>query len=194
MLDHSEPAEHSEYLALLDRCLLDRAISRHESDDLVALAEDRGIGRSQCEALNRTYFGALVQVAWEDAVLTMEEREDIVIVAALLQIEPAVLEAAVQGPPSSAKRMEVSMRPVLQPGDLVVLTGEMTRFREEWEADLVPHGFVPWRAVTKKVTLVVAAEPDSEPGKARKARDHGIPIVNEPALAKLVEDRAVVAS
>lgn len=187
MPDHSGPAEHSEYLALLDRCLLDRTISRHESDDLVALAEDLGIGRSQCEALNRTYFDALVQVAWEDAVLTMEEREDIATVAALLQIEPAALEAAVQGPPPAAERMEVSTRPILRPGDLVVLTGEMTRGREEWEADLVDHGFVPWRAVTKKVRLVVAADPDSESGKARKARDYGIPIVNESTLAKLVE-------
>ncbi|MEF2254696.1 BRCT domain-containing protein [Microbacterium schleiferi] len=33
--------------------------------------------------------------------------------------------------------------------------------------------------MTKKVRLVVAADPDSLSGKAPKARDYGIPIVGE---------------
>ncbi|WP_292708318.1 BRCT domain-containing protein [Microbacterium sp. 67-17] len=37
----------------------------------------------------------------------------------------------------------------------------------------------PKPGVTKKVRLVVAADPDSLSGKARKARDYGIPIVGE---------------
>ncbi|WP_198410963.1 hypothetical protein [Cryobacterium sp. TMT1-3] len=36
-----------------------------------------------------------------------------------------------------------------------------------------------------KVTLLVAADPDSLSGKARKARDYGIPIVGETAMARL---------
>jgi DNA polymerase-3 subunit epsilon len=38
--------------------------------------------------------------------------------------------------------------------------------------------------VTKKVALLVAADPDSLSGKAREARDYGIPIVGEAALAR----------
>lgn len=186
MPDHSGPYEHSEYLALLDRVLLDRVISHHELEQLVALAGDLGIGRSQCETLNRTYFDALVQVAWEDGVLTADELQDLGTVAALLQVDPAALEAATQDPPPNSKRIATPARPVLQPGELVVLTGDMRRPRDEWEQELTALGYRPWGAVTKKVRLVVAADPDSLSGKAKKARDYGIPIVNEKALERFV--------
>jgi DNA polymerase-3 subunit epsilon len=55
----------------------------------------------------------------------------------------------------------------------------MSRPRSEWEEHLRRSGFEPWSAVTKNVRLVVAADPDSLSGKARKARDYGIPIVGE---------------
>ena len=42
--------------------------------------------------------------------------------------------------------------------------------------------------MTKKVALVIAADPDSLSGKARKAADYGIPIVTEQAFARLLGD------
>ena len=71
-------------------------------------------------------------------------------------------------------------------GDLIVLTGDMVRDREDWHRELESRGFVPWSGVTKKVKLVAAADPDSLSGKARKARDYGIPIVDERGLAALL--------
>lgn len=192
MPDHSGPHEHSEYLALLDRCLLDRAISRHESDQLVQLAQDLGIGRSQAEELNRRYFDALVQVAWSDGVLTAPERKDLVAVAALLLVEPAAVEAAMTAPPATATPVAVDVHRALEPGSLVVLTGEMRRPREEWEQELRARGFQPWSAVTKRVRLVVAADPDSISGKARKARDYGIAIVDEITLERLITEVPVL--
>jgi len=38
------------------------------------------------------------------------------------------------------------------------------------------------------VALVIAADPDSLSGKARKAADYGIPIVTERAFAGLLDD------
>lgn len=46
---------------------------------------------------------------------------------------------------------------------------------------------MPRSAVTKKVKLVVVADPDSLSGKARKAADYGIPIVTEDAFAAMIE-------
>lgn len=66
----------------------------------------------------------------------------------------------------------------LVPGDMVVFTGTMPESRDEWEQRVVEHGFVPWSAVTKRVKLVVAADPDSLSNKAKKARQYGIPIVD----------------
>lgn len=46
-------------------------------------------------------------------------------------------------------------------------------------------------AVTKKVKLVVAADPDSLSGKARKARDYGIPVVTEDGFARMLSGMEV---
>ncbi|MGO4103389.1 hypothetical protein AB4Y63_05505 [Leifsonia sp. YAF41] len=40
--------------------------------------------------------------------------------------------------------------------------------------------------MTKKVKLVVAADLDSLSGKARKARDYGIPVVSEQGQVQLL--------
>jgi len=58
----------------------------------------------------------------------------------------------------------------------------MSRARSDIEEQLARAGFTPHRAVTKKVALLVAADPDSLSGKAKKARDYGIPIVGEDYL------------
>jgi len=36
--------------------------------------------------------------------------------------------------------------------------------------------------LTRRTKLLIAADPDSLSGKAKKARDYGVPIVNEQAL------------
>lgn len=184
--EHSGPAEHTEYLALLDRALLDRYLSAHEADALVALAEELGISRNTIAGLHGEYFDALTNVAWADGELSEAELADLVAVADLLDIPTARIADA-----TAPRLVAPSPTPgvgefTLAAGDLIVLTGEMVRPREVIEADLVARGFVPWSAVTKKVKLVVAADPDSLSGKAKKARDYGIPVVGENALASLL--------
>lgn len=76
----------------------------------------------------------------------------------------------------------------LEPGDLVTLTGEMNRPRDVVEAEIRARGCRTHGVVTKKVKLVVAADPDSLSGKARKARDYGIPIVGETWFDRLLSE------
>ena len=179
----SGPPEHSDYLALLDMALIDRHISHHEANALVALAEDLGISRSTIASLHLTYFESLVQVAWSDGVLTDLELVDLLAVADLLDLPMDSIASAGERPEAATPTAESFS---LVPGDVVVLTGDMTRPRETIEAELRAHGLVPWGAVTKKVKLVVAADPDSLSGKAKKARDYGIPVVGEHALSGLL--------
>ncbi|WP_251858277.1 exonuclease domain-containing protein [Herbiconiux sp. L3-i23] len=192
--DYSGPSEHSDYLALLDRCLLDRRLAVHEAEALVEVAESLGIGRETCQHLHRSYFDDLVRVAWADAHLTSDEVADIVTVGKLLEVgSEAILAAMLEPTPVDSGSSEArSSSFALEAGDLVVLTGEMSRPRELWLSELEARGFVPWSAVTKKVKLVVAADPDSLSGKARKARDYGITIVDEAGLESLLR-RAVPA-
>ena len=182
--EFSGPADHLDYLALLDRCLLDVHISAHEADSLVALAQQTGISRTTCEALHHEYFEQLIAIAWSDGVLTDDEVAQLIAVADALGIAADVVESAMI--PRSVSPATVATF-ALVAGDYVVLTGDMVRPRDEWHGDLTQRGFVPWSAVTKKVKLLAAADPDSLSGKARKARDYGIPIVGEDGLRKLLD-------
>lgn len=192
MPEYAGPAECLNYLALLDACLLDRHLSAHEAEALVALAEDLGIDRATVGTLHLEYFDQLTKVAWADGVLTTAEMADLVEVGNLLDIPTATMAEAFDQPLASvdplAELVEAPLRQTftLTPGDLIVLTGEMTRPRSDWDDHLLSLGFTPWNAVTKKIKLLVAADPDSLSGKARKARDYGIPIVDEAGLERLL--------
>ncbi len=189
MPDYSGPTEHVEYLAMLDRCLIDRHLSEHESRQLVTLAGELGIGRESAARLHAEYLEQLASVAWEDELLSATEVADLAAVAALLQVPDALLTAALA--PRTRASTEGVTEPsstgfALQPGSAIVLTGDMSRPRAELEAALESAGFRVAAAVSKKVSLVVAADPDSLSGKARKARDYGIPVVGESYLARLM--------
>ncbi len=71
---------------------------------------------------------------------------------------------------------------MLQAGAKIVLTEDTSTPRARIEGALRATDYTPHPAVTKKVGLVVAADPDSASGKARKARDYGIPVVGEDYL------------
>lgn len=182
--DVSDTDEQAEYVALVERCLLDRYLSEHEKDALVAFAERSGLPRTTVERLHRDYLAALVKIAWADGVITEAERADLISVAQLLEVPVQIVLDAVAQPVEIVEPPAATSAFVLNPGDIVVLTGEMTRARSEWEQRLREHGIVAKPAVTKAARLVVAADPDSLSGKARKARDYGIPIVGESWLAE----------
>lgn len=184
--------EQEQYLAMLDRALLDRVLSVREQDGLVAIATELGIDREAARGLHIAYFEALARLAWADRVLTEAEVADLEAVAGLLGLSEAEVERSID----AVSAAEASGEPMaetpsvqafkLKPGDLVEFTGEMSVPREVWMERATAVGLVPWSNVTKKVALVVAADPDSLSGKARKAADYGIPIVNEDAFAQML--------
>ena len=66
----------------------------------------------------------------------------------------------------------------------------MQRGRAEITAQARAAGLRTTSAVSRKTTVVVAADPDSLSGKARDARKLGVPVVNEHtflrALAEMI--------
>ncbi|MGH3938267.1 MAG: BRCT domain-containing protein [Pseudonocardiaceae bacterium] len=190
--DPGLPDQHAAYLAMLDQALLDRHISLTESDGLVAVAAGLGMGRSAAQELHLHYVQQLAQVAWSDGVITETEHSDLRSVGILLgiggeEIDQLLAESRpMPGRPAETAHPTAIGGLSLRPGDLVVFTGEMSRLRSEWEQDAAEVGLVPHGAVTKKVALLVAADPDSLSGKARKARDYGIPVVTEDGFARLL--------
>lgn len=182
------PDEHNAYLAMLDRALMDRQISASEAEGLVTLADSLGISRSTAEQLHMAYMISMLGIAWDDGVITADEEVDLRLVADLLDISQESITRGLAVPASGqdADTGAAVQSLVLSAGDKVVLTGEMSRDRSEIEADLRAAGFVPHPAITKAVKLLVAADPDSLSGKAKKARGYGITVVGESYLSKLL--------
>ncbi|WDH78806.1 exonuclease domain-containing protein [Microbacterium esteraromaticum] len=169
----------AQYLALLDRCLLDGFLSPSERAQLADVATELGLDRASVEGLHHDYFVTLERRAWADGILTEDEKIDLATVGMLLEMDDETIAAATDDVAPAGDEEPTHEAFTLQPGALIVLTGEMTRPRSEWEAALQDRGFTCHPTVTKKVALVVAADPDSLSGKAKKARDYGIPIVGE---------------
>ncbi|MEZ0163402.1 exonuclease domain-containing protein [Kineococcus sp. LSe6-4] len=71
-------------------------------------------------------------------------------------------------------------------GSSIVLTGQMRYSREEYVEMAERAGFRVAERVTKKVDAVVAADPDSLSGKARRARQYGIPVISEESFGALL--------
>ena len=62
----------------------------------------------------------------------------------------------------------------------------MSCSREEMQAGLLGHGYVPWPWVSKSVKLVVAADSSVSSPNVDRARLYGIPVVDEARLAELL--------
>jgi DNA polymerase-3 subunit epsilon len=200
LVDHlpraAETWEREQYLALVDRALLDRVVSVREQDALATAAGELGIDRPTALALHHTYLDALARAAWADGVVTDAEVGDLHSVTALLNLPPDEVERALTSARAAPEAPGIGAEVVdparfgLNVCDLVVFTGDMDVPREEWIARAASAGLVAHSGVTKKVALVIAADPDSLSGKARKAADYGIPIVTEHAFSLLLDDLA----
>ncbi|MDY0893173.1 BRCT domain-containing protein, partial [Frigoribacterium sp. CFBP9030] len=146
-----------------------------------------GVTPTRRVELHHEYFDGIVDAAWADGVLTPAEKADIEAVAIMLDIAAEPRRAALEARAATAIVAETVPMSRLAPGDLVVLTGEMSEPRDRIEALLLALGVVVKAGITKKTSLLVAADPDSLSGKSQKARQYGIPIVGEAELRALLQ-------
>ena len=176
------------YLEALDRCLLDGVITATEREQLIRIATASGLSRGEVADLNRRYFAALRARAWASGALGEGDRMVLEHVAEALALAPT--DASVTAPErvgahGATEEVLLGDRE-LHAGDVIVLTGEMTRSRSFWEVRIDAAGFVVGSNVTKRTRVVVAADPDSLSSKAQKARKYGIPVVGESWLEERV--------
>ncbi|MQA35721.1 3'-5' exonuclease [Modestobacter roseus] len=174
------PMTMAPYLAVLDQVLEDRLVSVDEADQLIALAGELGCGPAHVQAAHRLYLDALATVALADDVVTDAERADLDRVAVLLGLQTSDVDVALTMVRSGA-RVAVPRRPAagLSAGDKIVFTGEMSRPRSEFEAAARAAGLVPVASVSGKTNVLVCADPESQSGKARKARALGVRVIGE---------------
>ena len=180
------------YLAMLDAALLDRDVSATEADALIDLAYELGLHRAEVVDAHYGYLRVIARAAWADGVASEEELGNLQEVAQLLGVDDEsvnqLLEAESVRAGEDAETAVSSLVNVdglvLQAGTSIVLTGTMGLDRATWTQQAEVAGLVVGPNVTKKTQLVVAADPDTFSGKAKKARLYGVPVVSEAAFAE----------
>jgi DNA polymerase-3 subunit epsilon len=182
------------YLGVLDRVLKDRFVSDSEIAAVSGLAAELGLTRDVAEQAHRAYVRQLCEAAWRDWVVTGAERADLLEVARLVGVPAgealAILDQTAASPapppgPASAG---------LVPGDRVVLTGDMSLPRAEIEALAAAAGLRVTSAVSAKTALLVTADPYSQSGKARQARDLGVRIVTDQVFLHMLQQMQPVTA
>jgi DNA polymerase-3 subunit epsilon len=164
------------YLLLLNMTMQDLVISDSEQSELDQWATDLGIQEGDLANLHQGYLDSFIQAALRDGVITIKEREMIEMVGKALDLEVVIPDMP---QPIQANRENLSV------GKRVCFTGEASGFsdtaidRGDLEALAAKVGLHPVRDVTKKgCDLLVAADTSSMSGKAKKAKEYGIPIIS----------------
>jgi DNA polymerase-3 subunit epsilon len=164
------------YLLLLNMAMQDLVISQSEQSELDHWASDLGISDKELTNLHQAYLDSFVQAALRDGVITIHEREMIESVGKALKLPVSIPDA-----PQPIQANEDHLRV----GKRICFTGEASGFsgtiinRGDLEALAAKVGLHPVRDVTKKgCDILVAADTSTMSGKAKKAKDWGIPVIS----------------
>ncbi|MGB8019964.1 MAG: exonuclease domain-containing protein [Candidatus Nanopelagicales bacterium] len=180
VVDDDPLSDATPYVTLLDESLEDRLITPAEAETLVGAAEMLGLSQTEVAHAHIEYLTALAAVAWADGVVTDLEKSDLERVARLLGVRPGTVADVFRAAQHLARQRHVTAQRIgAQPGDRVVFTGAMSRPRADLERQAACAGLVPTTSISARTALLVIADPHSQSGKARKARDLGVRLVSE---------------
>jgi DNA polymerase III subunit epsilon len=164
------------YLLLLNMAMQDLVISKNEQSELDHWAIDLGVTSEERNNLHQGYLDSFIQAALRDGVITIQEREMIEMVGKALKL-PVLIPDVPQAIQANEDNLSVGKR--------VCFTGEAAGFsgnaihRADLEALAAKVGLHPVGDVTKKgCDLLVAADTSSMSGKAKKAKEYGIPVIS----------------
>jgi len=183
-LDTSAAAA-TQYLDLLDRVLEDRRLTDDEVIALAAVAEEWALDVKSVSALNAAYLSGIWKLALADSIVTDAERRDLGILAELLGLP---LDAPSQ--PMKTTRHEhqhkLAGKSVCFTGASVVTIRGIGLTRGDQERLAGEAGLVVKPGVSRKLDLLVLADPDSRSGKAKAADALGVRKMAEPVFWRAV--------
>lgn len=176
------------YLAALDNVLEDRRVTATEAESLRDLAVSLEVGADALIAAHQMYLRALAVTAWADGVISDAEYTDLGEVARLMGLPATAVDTELAAARGMTPQMTVLVNgQALHVGDAVCITGTTATSRDELEVRAANAGLKVASAVSRKTRLVVAADPDSESGKARRARELDIPLIAEPVFIAMLD-------
>ena len=164
----------AQYLDALDWVLDDGVIDRAERAAMDGLAMEWGISPARQHEAHREYLDCMVEAAKRDGFVSEAEHDILLRIATQLRVGTAAV-------PAPDTRNAV---PEPFPGMRICFTGQAAVGGRVWRRpDLQglaqENGWIPVPSVTKKnCDVLVAADPSSASGKAKKARDYGKPVVS----------------
>lgn len=175
------------YLELVDRVIADMHLDADERVQLLALAGELGLAGNEVSQAHRRFCNDLIDAALDDHIVTPDEYEQLLRVAAMLDVDTNLVDDRTR-----TYRSTSTAPRLLAPGVEVVFTGDdPDRPRDELKAHAVFLCLSVHSGVRKQTGLLVAADPSSRSGKARKAADYNIPIVSTAEFADLAPGDAV---
>jgi DNA polymerase-3 subunit epsilon len=185
------------YLALVDRILEDRVIDADEECTLVDAVANWGLSVSQVKEAHKTYIHNLVVHALADGVVSDTERSDLHQVARLLGHDDRELDHILDSAAAqlrSTKPTNLTGIPCNElHGKRVCFTGELQSHingepitRDIAEALAQQAGLVVSNNVTKKLDLLVVADPNTQSGKAKKARQYGTRVLADSVFWRMI--------
>ncbi|MGH7365645.1 MAG: exonuclease domain-containing protein [Candidatus Rokuibacteriota bacterium] len=188
--DEGRSPREAEYLALVDRAIEDRRVKKAEADHLARMAASWGMTRSDVLEAHRAYLASLASEALSDRQVTDAEHRDLLEVCDLLGLHQTTLDVLLTIAQPSKERTTAAPRPGADlRGQSVCFTGELLgalkgeRITRDIAEKLASAAGLEVRAsVTKKLELLVVADPDTQSIKAKKAREYGVRIIAEAAF------------
>lgn len=171
--------EADAYQDLLIRVLDDEVVTDVERLQLHDAAQRLGLNEEEAHEVHVEMLQRMAVVAWADGILTQEERARIEDAARALGVDDAQISGFLAQP--------VGPRIEIFPGCRIALSGELALPRGQWEQRIINLG-LSTGGVTKNTVALVAADPHSHSGKAKKARAYGIPVLSEAELAWLLRN------
>jgi DNA polymerase-3 subunit epsilon len=183
-------ADRACYMELLDRALEDRRVQPEEAASLMAMAREWRLSRQDVEETHEAYLQALAIEARADGTVTQAELDDLSCVAQLLGIEKTRLMTIVESaswrprqapPPADLRGLSVCFTGTL----LARRRGELIT-RSRAEALAADAGLVVQPSVTKKLDLLVVADPNTLSTKAKTAARYGTRIMAEMAFWRAI--------
>lgn len=183
--------DDAEYLELLDRALEDREVTREEIEGLYDTAVALGMTGEQVRDAHSRYLKALATIAWSDGVLTEAETADLTQVGALLGLDAGLTRKLVA---TAAEADRAVPAPVCAlAGQCVCFTGQLlhqidgvTVDRAKAERIACEASLVVKAGVSRRLDILVCADPASQSTKARKAREYGVRIMAEEAFWRAI--------
>ncbi len=167
------------YLDALDRCLDDAVLSPDEQIWLIETAATLKMSDASRLQLHQRYLDLLIEQIHADGLVTEQERDLCQRISEALDLKSPDLKDA--DDPTGESSLESGV--ALPPGAGICFTGtaqvagsQISRASLE---EITRHaGFTVVPNVTKRCGLLVAADPMSQSGKARSARNLGIAIIS----------------